>query len=296
MAHYRALDDFSLPQAIMIPHFRSDNTALLETMITAVMPYCGVIVLSNDPCFSQTFLSTLPLQEHFTLIQTKYDTPWIRDRSPLAVARGNEVYWYIPSIPNMKRPFDDKLFFRISKQKRGKFPIRGLSLGNLIVGDKGVTFSTSEILEHTHRPQRHQKRLGIRRWIIFDRFTHESTGHADLYIRVLSPSLIAVAWNLSSKEDRNKMQKLIYKIKRLHKQITVLKIPIRSKKEQYASLLNWIQLDTHIILPSYTLTRKTDKKKTKALLSKHGFTSRFIHSPTLKEGGSLHCLSASIFV
>ena len=296
MRHSHAVADFILPQAVVIPHFNSDNTVLFESMIEAVIPHCGVIVLSNDPGFSRRFLSTVSPQEHYTLIQTRYDTPWIRDRSPMAVEKNGEICWITPIVSKMKRPSDDTLFFRITAKKTLESPIHGLAHGNLIVTGGGVAFSTSEIYDHTRRPQRYQKQLGIHRWIVFDRFTHESTGHADLYIRVLSPSLIAVAWNLSFREDRNKMQKLIYKIKRLHKQITVLKIPIRSKKEQYASLLNWIQLDTHIILPSYTLTRKTDKKKTKALLSKHGFTSRFIHSPTLKEGGSLHCLSASIFV
>jgi len=296
MYDHHAIADFIMPQAVVIPHFNSDNTALFEKMIEAVIPYCGVIVLSNDQTFSRQYLSTVSPQEHYTLIQTRYDTPWIRDRSPIALKKHSNIHWVVPTVSKMKRPFDDKLFFRISTKKTSLSPIRGLAHGNLIVASKGIAFSTSEIYDHTHRPQRYRKTLGIRKWIIFEKFTQESTGHADLYVRVLSPTLIAVAWNLSSAEDRAKIQKLISQIKRFCKQTKILKIPIRSKKEQYASLLNWIQLGTHLIIPVYTLTHPKDKIYTASILDKHGFSTQFIESPTLKEGGSLHCLSASVFV
>lgn len=85
-------------------------------------------------------------------------------------------------------------------------------------------------------------------------------------------------------------------IKQYHAGITTVKIPIRSKGDRYASLINWIQLGRKLLVPRYPMTEAADIKQTTKLLSQHGFSVTYIYSPTLDYNGSLHCLTASVYI
>lgn len=280
----------------MIPQVQGKLSTVLENLVRAVSAHCGVILLSGDIQKSQIFRQTLADPLHVTLLSAPYDTPWIRDRFAFAVRSGTGVRWYVPVLHAMRRPHDDKLVSLICAKPIRKFPISGLAMGNMIVGAHGLVFATRDIFKDTADPLRYSRRLGIKKWIFFDPFPQEQTAHADLYVRVLSPKLIAIAWNLSSRNDRYSMRELGREIRRHDRKITVLQIPIRSHGKHYASLLNWVQLGSHLIIPRYPITPQKDIDTVRALLLKHGFSSEYIDSPTLEEGGSLHCLSASVFV
>ncbi len=295
-----AIPDYQYPDAIMLTHYDCSILPLLEEMATAIAPHCGVILLSGSRLLSEAFVAIQSYPEHFQIIIGAFDSPWIRDRSPFAVSTQSGTVWFVPECEEMDRPNDDSLFATILVKPFQTLPIKPLSQGNLIVADQGWVFSTSDLLsqsglEHSDLAY-YNTLLGLTHWSVFDGFAQEMTGHADVHIRVLSPSLIAIAWNLSSAADRYRIKKLMQMIHSRDSSITILKIPIRSRGTHYASLLNWIQLGNHLLLPRYTLTQQKDINAVTKLLNTHGYTVQFIDSPTLQEGGSLHCLSASVFI
>ena len=294
------ISDYSRPDAIMVPHYQCELTPLLESIASTVSKSSGVILLSSDKCFSEAFIETQQNPQHFTLITASLDTPWIRDRSPVAIKTPSGIRWCDPGVEDMGRPNDEHLFSSISTKKLQISPIPLLPQGNLVAGNRGLMLSTSEIVKQNNMTlselDSYKEFLGIRHWLIFSGFRNEITGHADVHVRVLSSHLIAVAWNLSVKVDRVTMQNLIKKIQQYDGSIEVIKIPIRSKGKKYASLVNWIQIGKKLFIPRFDLTPKDDIKTTTNLLNHHGFKVEYIYSPTLNLGGSLHCLTASIYI
>jgi len=291
--------DYEQPDAIMVPHYRCDITSLLENIASGVAKTCGVILLSQDLAFSRAFVETQEKPQHFTIVTANLDTPWIRDRSPIAIQTSEGIRWCIPTVEDMSRPNDDKVFQKISKKSTSASPLEYLAQGNLVAASQGLTFSSRAMLSKNKlKPldfEQYKNKLGIKHWLFFSSFKNEITAHADVHLRVLKPKLIAVAWNLSVKADRQSIHRLINQIKQHDPRIKIIKIPIRSRAKQYASLVNWIQIGKRLLVPRFDLTQKDDIKQTKKILSEQGFSCEFIYSPTLEMAGSLHCLTASIF-
>jgi len=299
LATKHLIADYELPDAIMVPHYRCDITGLLEDIASRVAKSCGVILLSQDRSFSQAFIQTQQDPQHFSIITANLDTPWIRDRSPIAIKSASGISWCNPTVEDMGRPLDDTLFQRISQKPLKSSPLNYLAQGNLVAASNGLAFSTLAILTKNQIKQAQLESikadLGIHHWLIFSGFRKEITGHADVHIRVLKPNLIAVAWNLSVKADRQSMQPVIDKIQKLRPQIKIIKIPIRSYGKGYASLVNWIQIGKRLLIPRFDLTLQQDIVETTEILTQQGYSCEFIYSPTLDMAGSLHCLTASIF-
>ncbi len=292
--------DYAFPAAVMVPHCRCDLIEILENIAKAVSPHCGVILLSEDQEFSQAFLETTDHPDHFSIITAPYDTPWIRDRSPVAVKCGHNVRWLRPVVENMGRPNDDVLFKLISANKHDCVPLGVLPQGNMVAGQDGLMLVTRDILKANHLNRndlkKYNQNLGVSKWLVFTGFAKETTGHADVHIRVLEKHLYAVAWNLSVKQDRQRIQRLTDMLQKYDDKARIIKIPIRSRGQKYASLVNWIQLGQKIIAPKFDETPQSDIEQTENILNKHGFDVDFVYSPTSHLGGSLHCLTASIFV
>lgn len=294
------IPDYQVPSAIMVPHYHSDITPLLEEIATKVTDYCGVILLSNDQAFTQTFIRTQKNPSHFSVVTARFDTPWIRDRSPIAIKAPSGIRWSIPRADMDNRHNDNRLFARICATPRDQSPVSFLPQGNIVAGAKGLALVSQDVLQDNDLTladlDTYSQTLGIKHWLIFRNFKREQTGHADVHVRVLRPRLIAIAWNLSLKRDRETATQLINKIQKYDARIRVIKIPIRSKGERYASLVNWLQIGNRLLVPRYPITEAVDIEETRNLLQKYGFRVEFIYSPTLEYSGSLHCLTASIFV
>jgi agmatine/peptidylarginine deiminase len=292
--------DYRMPAAIMVPHYYSEITPVLEEIAIRVSRYCGVILLSSDKDFTQSFIAARKNQSRFTCITAPFDTPWIRDRSPVAISTSKGIRWTIPRVPMADRPKDNRLFTRVCAVPYDISPFAFLPQGNIVTGPRGLVMVSKEVLLDNQLDMAdldsYAESLGVKRWLVFSNFKNEQTGHADIHVRVLKPKLFAVAWNLSVKQDRAKAEQLIKKIKEYDRGIQVLKIPIRSRGAQYASLVNWIQIGRRLLLPRYDLTKAADIEGSRKILHRHGFTPEFIYSPTLQYSGSLHCLTASIFV
>ncbi|PIP02352.1 MAG: hypothetical protein COX55_05800 [Zetaproteobacteria bacterium CG23_combo_of_CG06-09_8_20_14_all_54_7] len=294
------ITDYRIPDALMVPHYQCDLTSLLEEIASRVSRYCGVILLSSDSAFSQAFIETRERPDHFSIVTAAFDSPWIRDRSPVAIKVKGAVRWCIPLAVQDERPNDNQLFHTICATKHPLSPIPFLPQGNMVVGSRGLMLVSNDVLKHNHFTvndlENCKAALGIRHWLVFSGFSKEMTGHADVHVRVLKANLIAVAWNLSSKSDRNRCESLIQQIKNYDATIEIIKIPIRSDGNRYGSLVNWLQIGKRLLLPRYDITVRCDISETTALLSHHGFTVEYIYSPTLHYAGSLHCLTASIYI
>ena len=293
--------DYQPPDALMVPHYGIAPIELMQEIAVAAARSIGVILLTPDLDRTRAFVEQQPDPERYSILVAASDTAWISDRAPIAVRNEDEnIQWYLPRMPEDERQADAGLFESICVRPSRPSPFT-LASGNLVTGPAGVAASTHQVLEQNsgdgmHKFQIHARQLGIHRWIVFPPFTGEMTHHADVHVRFLAEDLAAVAWNLSVEKDREIANDLASQLVVALPGLRVLKIPIRSEGEHYAGTLNWIQLGKYLIVPQFELNREEDLAHIRQLLEGEGFRPVFIDSPTLDTGGSLHCLTASVYL
>lgn len=294
------IPDYTMPSALMVPHYPVDSHALLESIAKAAAAHVGVILLSQNPKASQRFIEQQPDPKQFTVVGAMFDTPWIRDRSPIAIRSGKETHWVLPQLPAMNREQDDRLFKTLTVKPTGLSRLK-VEQGNLVAGPNGLVLSTHRVLRENGFSKVSELvdaagPLGIRQWVLFPPFVKELSAHADVHARFLSPELLAVAWNPEDRSNQETVLRIIEQVEIAIPLIEILRIPIRRKGKHYASLVNWIQLADMLLIPRFKQTPERDLEETRQILKERGFACHFINSPTDKLGGSLHCLTASVFV
>jgi hypothetical protein len=293
--------DYELPAALMVPHCGKDAMlSLLEDIAAAASQRIGVILLSDDPRRTQTFVESQPNLAHFSILGATYDSPWIRDRAPIAMRRGGQVEWVLPKLPPGKRRLDAALFTNISVRPAHSAELT-LAQGNLIAGPHGIAVSTDRILRENKFSDAQQMAafapgLGIRRWLVFKSFPDEPAQHADVHVRFLREDLFAVGWSVSDSAVEERARDIEDGVKAVVPNARGLRIPIARDGSRYASLLNWIQIGADLLVPTYDLTSDKALAQAEEILGAAGFRVHPIFSPTLDYGGSLHCLTASVFV
>jgi agmatine/peptidylarginine deiminase len=132
--------------------------------------------------------------------------------------------------------------------------------------------------------------------VVFDPFPEEPTGHADVHARFLRPGLMAVAWHPSDPVLQRCARTIENGVRAAAPRIRCLRVPLARQGAKYASLLNWIQIGRDLLLPRYQMTPEEDLAEARNLLEGEGFRVRTIFAPTIEVGGSLHCLTASVFI
>ncbi|PYN06531.1 MAG: hypothetical protein DME02_15495 [Candidatus Rokuibacteriota bacterium] len=292
--------DYRRPAALLVPHYDSTIRHVLEGIATFAARVIGVVLLSRDPDLTRAFVAAQPHRDRFSVVTAPYDTPWLRDRSPFAVRTADGYRWRVTRLNPMERPLDDVLFTRISRRPLEEVPIV-LPQGNVVAGPRGVTITTRRVLDDNRGTDEAtlkaaMRRLGVRRWIISRTFASEMTGHADLYVRFLHARLLAVAWSETLAADREVAAELEARVRGALPEIEILKLPLRSEGPLYASPLNWIHVGRTVLVPRYPLTMSTDIEAIDRALVRRGFRVDFVDSPTLEYGGSLHCLTAAVYV
>lgn len=283
----------------MVPHYNAALIGLLEQIATAASESIGVILLSGDPARSRAFVARQKRPERFSIVAASYDTPWIRDRAPIVVREKGRFEWILPRMIDANRPLDDRLFETIVARGSRPAPL-AIAQGNLVAGPRGIALSTSRVLHENGiaavQLEAIAPALGIREWIVFEPFPDEPTGHADVHARFLSADLMAVAWHPSDPALQQRALTIERRVNAVAPGIRSLRIPLARQGDRYASLVNWIQIGKELLMPVYEMTEKDHEAETTTLLGKEGFRVHPIHSPTVELGGSLHCLSASVFV
>lgn len=292
--------DYVRPAALMVPHYDVTILETLEAVATAASRWIGVILLSGDPARTRRFIDGRARPERFAIVGAAYDTGWIRDRSPLAIRRRGGYEWVLPRRPPSERERDDALFERISAR-----PTRGSTLyipqGNLVAGPLGVAFSTTQILQENglsdeSRLSAFAGEVGIGRWLTFEPLEGEMSGHADMYLRFLRRDLVALGWPPGGGEARKTAERLEARVRMALRSVKIMRLPVRMQGKALASPLNWIQIGRQLLVPRFDITPDEDLARIGGLLRDAGFRPRFIASPTLEYGGSLHCLTASIYI
>ena len=108
--------------------------------------------------------------------------------------------------------------------------------------------------------------------------------------------LVAVAWHPEDPALQQVAREIEHRVKALRPATRSLRIPLARDGDRYASLVNWIQVGRNLLLPVYGMTPPDALAQATGLLAEEGFRVHPLPSPTLALGGSLHCLTASIFV
>jgi len=283
----------------MVPHYDATLIGLLEDLAVAASHWIGVILLSSNPALSRVFVGRQDRPQRFSIVAAPYDTPWIRDRAPIAVREAGGVGWILPRMIEADRPLDDRLFETISTKALRPAPL-AIAQGNLVAGPGGIALSTTRLLRENGIGEGALEALapdlGIRRWIVFEPFPGEPTGHADVHVRFLNAHLMAVAWHRNDSILQQRAMAIEDSVRAVRPRIRSLRIPLAREGKRYASLVNWIQIGRNLLLPTYELTAAEALAGATRLLADEGFHVHALASPTLDLGGSLHCLTASVFV
>lgn len=293
--------DYAPPAALMVPYYASDLLPLFEELAREASRHVGVILLSQSPANAQAFVGRQSYPERFSVVAADHDSPWIRDRSPIAVRTRQGVRWVLPQLPEANRKRDDALFDVMVVRERELSPIR-IAGGNVVAGPRGLAVSSAAVLvENDCSAERIRQQaaaaLGIRRWLLFPPFRGEMSGHADVHIRFLRPNLAALGWTPDDEADQHVSGGLEAMLSRALPQARVLRLPVRAEGKRYASPLNWVQLGRHLLVPTFDLAPAADRDAVRQELEAEGFRVTFIESSsTLELGGSLHCLTAAIYV
>ena len=294
------IPDYEAPQALIVPHGNFTIRHTLEGIAREATEATGVILLSTAPEESCSFVAASPHPERFSIVAAPLDTPWIRDRSPIAVREKRGCRWLSP-LPHMpERELDSRLFPSILTRT-----CCGLNLvlpqGNLVGGPQGLALSTDRVMvdnglgdEGDLAP--FKKLLGIKEWLLLRSLETDTIAHADCYARFLSPNLLALANDPGNPPMTEVMTALRREVGRLFPSMEFVDIPVWFQGEMLQSALNWIQIDKLLLLPLFPDMTLNVQQYIQKSLEYFSFKVVFIPSNTTEFGGALHCLTASVFL
>ena len=295
--------DYRRPAALLVPFLPGCEPfdEPLRKLAELASRTTGVLLLARERKPAEDFVKATGHPDRFRIRTAPFDTPWVRDCAPLAIARRGGFDWIFPKVTlPPDRTFDASLFAALTRRTVPTAPIYAAQ-GNLVAGPRGLVLSSRTVLvendagpDYDFRPAK--RALGIRRWLFFPAFARELTGHADVYARFLSPRLLAVAESRSIAGDRRIAGQIERAVRREIPGVETIRLPLRSEGEAYASPVNWVQIGRRLLVPRYPLTTARDVRTIANRLGRHGYKVEFITCDTLDKGGALHCLSASIYV
>jgi hypothetical protein len=81
------LIDYRLPSALLVPHTELPILDVLEIIAEEASRLVGVILLSTDPKRRREFVARIGRSSRFRIVEASFDTPWIRDNSPIPIAK-----------------------------------------------------------------------------------------------------------------------------------------------------------------------------------------------------------------
>jgi agmatine/peptidylarginine deiminase len=298
--HTMLIPDYEPPQALIVPHGNFTIRDTLEAIAREATEETGVIFLSTDPDGSRSFVDTCTYPERFSIVAAPLDTPWIRDRSPIALRDGAECRWLSPKPHMPERELDTRLFASILTHTCSDLDLV-LPQGNLVGGPQGLALSTDRVLDDNKltsgKELAHLKSLmGIEDWLLLRALENDTIAHADCYARFLGPEILALAQDPANPNLSEVMTSLRREVSSLFPRMKFVNIRVDMSGKMLRSHLNWIQIDKLLLVPLFPETSASTQNLTRKTLEELSFKVVFIPSPTTEFGGALHCLTASVFL
>jgi len=298
--HRRLLiPDYEIPKALIIAHGNFTIRETLEDIAEEASRDIGVILFSSDPIKSRLFVANCSFPDRFSIVAAPFDTPWVRDRAPIAVADKAKCRWLLPRSHMEGRQLDSRLFRSISSRAMEELDLV-LPQGNLLGGPAGLAISTDRVLADNQNLKPNdllpfKQQLGIRDWLLIRALDSDTIGHADCYLRFLGPELMALA-HAPGETVLNKTMKLLrHQLSELFPGMDFLSLPVQMRGGMLESSLNWIQIGQLLLVPLFPRTSAQERERIEKTLAEHSFRVVFVSSPTSQYGGALHCLTASVF-
>ncbi len=293
------IPDYVPIDALLVPHLQVAVRPVLESIARAACSHTGVILVSDDPVSSTAFAESCPVPEHLSVVAASPDTPWIRDLSPFPVVRDRSLYWLQPQPHLPDRERDSALFQTITRRPMEPVPYR-MPRGNVVAGPDGLMLCTTRFFsDNDLQPSADldalKGQLGVTTILFFPPLPMDSIAHADCYVRFLSPTCVALARVPGQPGFQANMDRLADLLSERLPGLTVLWVPVRVGEETIASPLNWIQLGTRLLVPDVSELSAPEKEELTLILAGKGFRVTWLPTPDIQAGGSLHCLTASIF-
>ena len=298
MAGRVIVPDYLRPDALAVPLFHFDSAETLAAMAEAASAHVGVLLIGPDGPALEAFARETGRPDQFAVLTAEYDSPWLRDRAPVAVREGDTVRQVLPRAEEQERPKDAALFAALLRGTPETVEVQ-LAGGNLVAGPGGVAVSTLRVLSDNGLSDADElaetaRQLGVERWILTDAFPDDISAHTDCMVRFLSERLCAVV----RREDRVELgeitDRLIWELTRSVEGLEVMEVPARATGERFDSPVNWVQLGRTVLIPRFG-PEDPNCARTAGLLRVAGFDPVEIPCATKGLGGGLHCLTARIF-
>ncbi|BBU56755.1 hypothetical protein KU6B_30200 [Mameliella alba] len=289
--------DYALPDALCVPYWRFDVREALEAVARTAARQCGVILITPDPASAREFIATTEHSDHFGIVSGAFDSPWLRDHAPIAVAEGDGICLVRPARPEGDRKRDHALFETVLPGVQ-EVTCHIVAGGNLVGGPEGKGFSTTDVLRENglEDPEvlvETLRQLGLDHWQFLTPFPDDISAHADCMLRFLGPGLCAICARDDTPEAREVSAEMRARLAETCPQVSILPLPCVAT-DGFNCPLNWVQLDRCLLVPEFD--QADPLAKTRAdLLREAGFDPVPIPAMTEGLGGALHCLTASIF-
>lgn len=281
-----------------MPFWSFDIRPVLEEIARIACRETGVVLVALDPTEAAAFAETLPEPDHVAVVAGAFDSPWLRDHSPLAFEHDAGRGALRPRRPEGARQRDAELFARILAAPPALTGTR-IARGNLVAGPKGIAVSTFDLIRENPGKgdeafRRDAAAAGIVDWLLIPSFPDDRSRHADTMLRFLRPDLAAVARRPGHREADRASAEAAAALARLRPGIEIVEIPALDDGAGWNSPLNWIQLGDLLMVPDYE-GLAANAEAVEHALSGRALRVIPVRCPTRGLGGGLHCLTASIF-
>ncbi len=303
--------DFEPPDTLVIA-YEPEWAHSVEQLVAAARGQARVLLLSPPELRWQPGVLRLSAQKHVKVIESKIDTPWVRDYGPLQTYEVEAGPLWLDFKYALDRPRDDQVPGSLSALLQARLEVPSVALdGGAVIGNgTGLCAITRTSLIDAGMVDPDDgsmevflSSLGCRATAVLPSVPRESTGHADVVAQFLSEDLVMVAW-LDPKDNREISEALDEAANHLASAadlggyyLQVVRIPIAATGETFYSYVNATRLRSKLLVPHFQSMRASIQQSAYVTLETAlpGVQLVPIDSdPMVELGGAVHCITLGL--
>lgn len=306
--------DWEPPDTLLIAWERDWADSLL-TIIAAAQPVAKVMVVVRDRDLSKPDFRAWWATHRTSLLRADYDTPWIRDYGPSQRSVSGGLEWDDFGYAE-ERPADDRVPKAVAEQLRAPVTSRRAWLdgGAVVSNGRGLCAMTDASLDETFALTETAgnraisesdllEEMGCRSVAVVPALPGEQTGHADVAMQFLSPTVVAVA---SASAARNPEVSAALDeaaatvlaagdVEGL--KLTVVRVPMHVREDVFYSYVNATRLVDRMLVPTYQRVPRSVERRALDALGEALQGVAVVPVPAdemVERGGAVHCITLGL--
>jgi agmatine/peptidylarginine deiminase len=247
-----------------------------------------------------------------TVLESRIDTPWVRDFGPLEVHERDGSDLWLDFAYSWERPSDDALprwlsAFVPTRVESSEFVLDG---GAVVSNGQGLCALTARSLarggfapQASHELTPLLVRLGCAVTAILPELPEEPTGHADLAAQFLTPTLVAVAWvdpgadALVAARFEDAAEALTAAAGLASVPLDIVRVPIEVERAIYYSYVNVTRLENRLLVPGFAAPRDRSERAAYRILQSSLPGIELVRIPSdamARRHGGVHCVTLGL--